>query len=335
MARFPTILANAARRAETGAVSRAAAACRRIARERSDGRVNRLRAAAQQRNAATDWTWVTMARSAGATRSTAGPIRRRDTLQSQVVPTPGVAALGRPREPRGMAGRLPLSRSSLGRSGIPVHGSGTCDQAARRDGFRSAMAPRLPRSWSGLLVAFVLAGVCAGPAAAKPDKEEIRALKRAAALAGLDSKIKPQADLPPARNQKPHDDSAGAPHRRALDRLRDRMEVGDEDEWRLIAERILRVDAARRSVWAPPSGGPFSPEKTKGEAGKNAEAERNALRSALSERLPDAELALRLARARETNRQNETRLAQAQSDLRAILSVRQEAVAVMAGLLPP
>jgi hypothetical protein len=33
--------------------------------------------------------------------------------------------------------------------------------------------------------------------------------------------------------------------------------------------------------------------------------------------------------------QAESRLLQAQSDLRAVLSLRQEAIAVLAGLLPP
>ena len=42
----------------------------------------------------------------------------------------------------------------------------------------------------------------------------------------------------------------------------------------------------------------------------------------------------RLERLREVRKQNEAKVAKAQEELRAVLSVRQEAVAVMFGLLP-
>jgi hypothetical protein len=50
--------------------------------------------------------------------------------------------------------------------------------------------------------------------------------------------------------------------------------------------------------------------------------------------MPDAEIKLRLDRVRETRKANEAKLSKAQEDLRAVLSVRQEAVAVVFGLLP-
>ena len=59
-----------------------------------------------------------------------------------------------------------------------------------------------------------------------------------------------------------------------------------------------------------------------------------ALASAIRDNLPDAEIKSRLDRVRETRRDNEAKLTKAQEELRAVLSVRQEAVAVMFGLLP-
>ena len=50
--------------------------------------------------------------------------------------------------------------------------------------------------------------------------------------------------------------------------------------------------------------------------------------------MPDGEIKARLDRLREVRKENEAKLAKAQEDLRAVLTVRQEAIAVMYGLLP-
>jgi Spy/CpxP family protein refolding chaperone len=65
-----------------------------------------------------------------------------------------------------------------------------------------------------------------------------------------------------------------------------------------------------------------------------ATPELDALRSAATDNLPDAEIKARLARVRDVRKQNDEKLAKAQEDLRAVLTVRQEAVAVASGLLP-
>ena len=80
-----------------------------------------------------------------------------------------------------------------------------------------------------------------------------------------------------------------------------------------VAERIKRAD--------------------RGDGG--GRTEQDALRAALRDKLPDAEIKARQARVRDVQKQNEARLAKAQDELRAVLTVRQEAGAVMAGLLPP
>ena len=62
--------------------------------------------------------------------------------------------------------------------------------------------------------------------------------------------------------------------------------------------------------------------------------ELDALQTAINDKAPDAEIKARLERLREVRKENEVKLTKAQEDLRAVLSVRQEAGAVLAGLLP-
>ena len=103
-------------------------------------------------------------------------------------------------------------------------------------------------------------------------------------------------------------------------------------------ERMTTIDEIRRTLWTSSASarGPLpGTEKNKRNSGASGNPERDALRSAVSDNLPDAEIKSRLALAHEIHRRNEARLAQAQANLRAILSIRQEAVAVMAGILPP
>jgi hypothetical protein len=141
----------------------------------------------------------------------------------------------------------------------------------------------------------------------------------------------------PARRDEPAD-SKGARsaeiEAKSLAKLRERLEVTDDAEWAIIVERIKKVEEMRRLTWAGGPAGRSAPPAS--EKGKRSSApEQNALRSAVADKLPDAEIKLRLARAHEVHQHNEAKLFQAQSELRAILTVRQEAVAVMAGLLPP
>jgi hypothetical protein len=127
---------------------------------------------------------------------------------------------------------------------------------------------------------------------------------------------------------------------RTLTRLREYLEVTDDAEWAVIAERIQAVVESRTAlgVGVPGFKGP-APIAEKGKRSPRTSgpgrAEQEALRSAVRDRLPDAELKVRLARAHEVFEQNQARMNKAHAELRAVLSVRQEAVAVLAGLLPP
>ena len=158
-------------------------------------------------------------------------------------------------------------------------------------------------------------------------------------LAADDPSAKPK-NRDGAADVRERKDGAADPQARALSRVREQMEITDDGEWALIAERIGKVDELRRALLASSAGprGLAAP----GDRGKRASAtapaglaERDALRAAVKDKLPDAEIKGRLARAREVQSQQEARLATAQAELRAVLTVRQEAVAVVAGLLPP
>lgn len=171
--------------------------------------------------------------------------------------------------------------------------------------------------------------------AAKPGKEEKRAAKREAAMANTDGEAK--AKTPADAGETKGKSNADTAQARVMDRLRTKLEIKDDEEWAVISARIARVEELQRSAW---SGGVNNRgvislgEKNKG-AGASANADREALRAAVTDKLPDAEIKSRLSRAHEMRQQSEAALAQAQQDLRSVVSVRQEAVLVVAGLLPP
>lgn len=128
-----------------------------------------------------------------------------------------------------------------------------------------------------------------------------------------------------------------------LSRLREQLDVPDDAEWKLISERLLAVNEIRRAAGGGAGGmrgapgGPGGPRDAGGRSGRggpSANPEQDALRQAVADKLPEAEIKSRLARLREARKANEEKLSKAQEDLRALLSVRQEAIAVMYGLLP-
>jgi Spy/CpxP family protein refolding chaperone len=142
---------------------------------------------------------------------------------------------------------------------------------------------------------------------------------------------------------------------RMLSTLRERLEIKDDEEWKLISERVAKLQEIRRNSpgagggigalmlggrggpGGPPGGGERGPRGPGGPGGRGpggSSPEVSALTSALRDKLPDAEIKNRLDRVREVRKSNEIQLAKAQEDLRAVLTVRQEAVAVLFGLLP-
>jgi hypothetical protein len=136
---------------------------------------------------------------------------------------------------------------------------------------------------------------------------------------------------------------------RMLAALRERLEVTDDEEWKVISDRVAKVVELRRTTGGaggpmmfggfggrggPPGGDGRGRGGFAGRGGPGGNAELAALSTAVRDKLPDAEIKSRLERLRQSRKDSEARLTQAQEDLRAVLSVRQEAIAVVFGLLP-
>lgn len=134
---------------------------------------------------------------------------------------------------------------------------------------------------------------------------------------------------------------------RMMSGLRDRMGITNDEEWGLISQRITAVSEARRAAGGgiggfggrggpPPGGGDRGGRGPGGPGGRGGSSnpEMAALQQAIADNMPEAEIKSRLERMREARRNSETKVAKAQEELRAVLTVKQEAVAVMFGLLP-
>jgi hypothetical protein len=121
---------------------------------------------------------------------------------------------------------------------------------------------------------------------------------------------------------------------------KERFGVTDDAEWSLISARITAVMELRRTTGAMGGFGGFRGGGAGGDTGRanrggrTGNPELESLRSALTDNMPDAEIKARLDHYREVRKQNEEKLAKAQEDLKAVLTVRQEAIAVTMGLLP-
>jgi hypothetical protein len=134
--------------------------------------------------------------------------------------------------------------------------------------------------------------------------------------------------------------------------LKEQFGITSDDEWNLIMERINKVNDLRRTTTMGGMGmrammggmggfggaggqnGQGGRGNRSGRLGGASNPEADALQTAVTDKAPDAEVKARLERLREVRKDNEAKLAKAQEDLRAVLSVRQEAVAVLVGLLP-
>ncbi len=134
---------------------------------------------------------------------------------------------------------------------------------------------------------------------------------------------------------------------RMLTRVREEMDVKDDADWKPIADRVTKVMEARREVGGngmgmmfrrrggdnqdggPGGGGPGGGGGRFGQPSAEAEA----LQKALESKLSNDEVKSRLAKYRDAQKAKRDALTKAQEDLRKVLTMRQEAAAVMLGLL--
>jgi hypothetical protein len=131
---------------------------------------------------------------------------------------------------------------------------------------------------------------------------------------------------------------------RMMERMREQLEVKNDDEWKLISGRIEKVTEARREMgnnmrFGGRRGGPGGPGGPGGQGGgrrgfggePNPEVE--ALQKALDSNASSDEIKSKLTALRKSRKANQAALEKAQEDLRKVLTVRQEASALMMGLI--
>lgn len=135
---------------------------------------------------------------------------------------------------------------------------------------------------------------------------------------------------------------------RMMDRYREQFGIKDDAEWKIISERIEKVSIARREVGARGGFGGFGGRGggQGGPGGQGAPAgggrgafggepspEAQALQAAIENNASADDIKAKLAKYRDSQKEKETNLAKAQEDLRKVLTGKQEAAAVLAGLL--
>jgi hypothetical protein len=139
-----------------------------------------------------------------------------------------------------------------------------------------------------------------------------------------------------------------------MDRYREQLGVKSDDEWKLIAERIEKVTEARREVGFGGGMGMRRMGRPPGQGGDNAAStqagqdrqrgprafgggepspEAEALQKGIDDNASADQLKSLMAKYREARKAKEAKLQQAQDELRKVLSVRQEAIAMATGLL--
>jgi hypothetical protein len=136
---------------------------------------------------------------------------------------------------------------------------------------------------------------------------------------------------------------------RMVSRYKDSMEVTDDAEWKVLEAAIGKVVDARMEVMAGQFGGFRGGQRRNGGTndnnGDNAGQRRNRggfgtpsaesedLQKAIDDKAPADEIKTKLAKVRESNAAKEAKLTEAQDELKKLLTARQEAVAVLGGLL--
>jgi hypothetical protein len=138
---------------------------------------------------------------------------------------------------------------------------------------------------------------------------------------------------------------------RMMDRYKEMLDIKSDDEWNVIQPRIQKVQDARRDVGFGggmrgmfggaggrrggdnPAGGDQAQRGGGRGFGGQPSATAQALQSALEAKAPTEQIKTKLDAYREERKQKQAALAKAQEDLKKVLNVRQEAAAVLAGLL--
>jgi hypothetical protein len=142
-----------------------------------------------------------------------------------------------------------------------------------------------------------------------------------------------------------------------LDNVRDELSVTNDDEWKVIGDQVQKVFDAQLQVGASGSMNMFRlfrRNNNNGQGGGNAQGggrraggggmaallgadaadpEGEALQSAIDRNVSPAEFKAAIEKVMAVRKQKQAKLDQARSDLRQLLTPKQEAIAVTLGLL--
>ncbi len=136
-----------------------------------------------------------------------------------------------------------------------------------------------------------------------------------------------------------------------LDQTRQSLNITNDEEWKAIQPLVQNVMDARREIGFGGGGmrmmfgGPGGPGGTQGgnqsgnaqramRFGPQASAEQQALQKALDDGAPAAQVKEAMAKLRAAKQEKQAKLEAAQEKLRSVLTTKQEAQALLQGLLP-
>ena len=130
-----------------------------------------------------------------------------------------------------------------------------------------------------------------------------------------------------------------------MDRLKERLEVKDDTEWKALEPLIQKVMDARRDVLGMSmggfgrrggggdNGGDNGPRRGGGFFGGTPSQEMEALDRAVEAKASKSELKAAIAKVQDARKAKQADLEKAQDNLRKVLTTRQEAIATANGLL--
>jgi hypothetical protein len=119
-----------------------------------------------------------------------------------------------------------------------------------------------------------------------------------------------------------------------LQRYKEDLGFTNDTEWSAVEPLVTKVmDARRDQMMAMFAGFRRGGQDNGGNGGGPADTDRDALKQAIDSGAPAAQIKTLLEKFRASQKAKEAKLEQAQADLKNVLSQKQEAAAVLAGLL--
>lgn len=129
---------------------------------------------------------------------------------------------------------------------------------------------------------------------------------------------------------------------RIMSNFREQLAVTNDDEWGVIQDRLQKVLRLKMDAMMSGGAGMWGGMRRPGGNGPGFRAfqalsqpdpSADSLRNAIDNAAPNAQVKAALEKFRDSRKQKQAELAKAQEDLRSVLTVRQEAALVLAGML--